>query len=337
MVETREYKFKIQELTEAGQFEGYGAVSGNKDSYDEVIEPGAFRKTLRENKTFPLLWQHRTDSPIGLVDIKAEDDIGLPVMGDINLETGLGKEAYSLLRQFTDKGRPMGLSIGYQTIKDKVVDGIRYLKEIKLHEVSLVTFPANPLALVSGIKSVVPFQNLPLGVHASCWEAEAARARVRAWADAEDGPNQKYREAFIWCDGENPDRWESYKCQIGDVVDGELKAIPNAIFGVAGALQGAMDIDVPEADKQRIKNHIGRYYTKLERVSPWEEKDSKKETVLAFVSALKADGFDDSQIKALVDEAVSIRIAQSDLEAALEMVKSFREDEIDGRVKGTQG
>lgn len=336
MIETREYKFKVQELTEAGQFEGHGSISGNKDSFDDIVESGAFKKTLRENKVFPLLWQHQTSSPIGLVDIKGEDDMGLPVIGDINLETTLGREAYSLLKQFTDAGRPMGLSIGYETIKDKVVEGIRYLKEIKLHEISLVTFPANPLALVSGVKSVVGFQDLPLTSHADSWDRGGAEGRIRKWAGAEDGPNEKYREAFIWCDSENPDKWESYRCQIGDVVDGELKAIPNAILEVAGALQGAVSIDIPEVDRQRARNHIGRYYNKLNRVSPWEEKNSKIETVLAFVSALKADGFDDSQIIALVDRAVSTRVTHTDLEAAVEMVKSFRED-YDGRVTGTQG
>lgn len=335
MVETKEYKFRVQELNEAGQFEGHGAVIGNKDEQDDVIEPGAFKKTLRENKTFPLLWQHQTDSPIGLVDIKGEDDMGLPVLGDINLETVLGREAYSLLKQFTDKGRPMGLSIGYQTIKDKVVDGVRYLKEIKLHEVSLVTFPANPLALVSGVKAVASFKDLPLAVGNIALPAgvslaeypKEAESRVRKWAGAEDAPNEKYAQAFIWHDVSNPDDWDSYKFQIADVIDGGLQVVPSALFAAAGVLQGTTGrLGIPEVDRQRAKNYIGRYYAKLDRTPPWNEKGTRRETVIAFMSAMKADGLDNSQMKALVDEVVPTRVALTDLEAAVEMVKSFRGD-----------
>jgi HK97 family phage prohead protease len=45
------------------------------------------------------------------------------------------------------------LSIGFETVKSKVVDGVRHLSELRLWEVSLVTFAANPQALVTGVKS----------------------------------------------------------------------------------------------------------------------------------------------------------------------------------------
>ena len=50
-----------------------------------------------------------------------------------------------------------GLSIGYDNVKSKVVDGVRRLSELKLWEISLVTFPMNPAAQVMGVKTVDDF------------------------------------------------------------------------------------------------------------------------------------------------------------------------------------
>ena len=46
-----------------------------------------------------------------------------------------------------------GLSVGYQVIRDEVTEGIRKLIELRLFEVSLVTFPMNPAATVNAVKS----------------------------------------------------------------------------------------------------------------------------------------------------------------------------------------
>jgi phage head maturation protease len=46
-----------------------------------------------------------------------------------------------------------GLSIGYDSVKDKVENGVRRLSELKLWEISLVTFPMNPVAQVTGVKN----------------------------------------------------------------------------------------------------------------------------------------------------------------------------------------
>ena len=54
---------------EAGTFTGYGSVFGVTDSYNEVVDKGAFVKSLekmaRLERSLPILWQHRTDEPIG--------------------------------------------------------------------------------------------------------------------------------------------------------------------------------------------------------------------------------------------------------------------------------
>jgi len=150
-MEIKTFNFKLtKELDENGSFSGYASVFDVKDSYEEIVEKGAFKKTLGESKTFPLLWYHWPDNVLGIVEGE-EDEKGLFVEGKLNLEVQAAREKHALLRQKAIKG----LSIGFTTIKDKISENIRYLKEIKLWEVSLVTFQANPKALVEAVKAAV--------------------------------------------------------------------------------------------------------------------------------------------------------------------------------------
>ena len=140
--------------TEYGYFEGYGSVFGNTDLGNDVIQKGAFRESLknREAKEVKLLYQHKSDMPIGVFDEIVEDDHGLVVKGRLALKTQAGQEAYELLKM----GALDGLSIGFKINPKKVSyedrGQKRILKEVDLMEVSLVTFPMNPQATVTQVK-----------------------------------------------------------------------------------------------------------------------------------------------------------------------------------------
>lgn len=133
-----------------GYFEGYGSVFGNVDSYNEVVDKGAFKECLKELMP-ALLWQHRMSEPIGVYLEAKEDEKGLWVRGQLNLDVQQGREAYALLKQ----GAFSGLSIGFYTLEDYYDEKtrVRHLKKVHLMEVSLVTFPANGKANVTGVKS----------------------------------------------------------------------------------------------------------------------------------------------------------------------------------------
>lgn len=152
---TRDFCFELKALNEDGTFEGYGSVFGVKDSYDEIVAPGAFAESLNQQKsggTLPaMLWQHRSAEPIGVYTSMVEDHLGLKVSGQLALATVRGAEAYALLKMKAISG----LSIGFNTREDSFdrVTGIRTLKKVDLWEVSLVTFPANESARVQGVKS----------------------------------------------------------------------------------------------------------------------------------------------------------------------------------------
>jgi HK97 family phage prohead protease len=134
-----------------GTFKGYGSVFGVVDSYKEVVDPGAFKESLKKDGMPALLWQHRSDQVIGVYTVAKEDQHGLYIEGQLNLETQQGREAYALLKQ----GALNGLSIGFRPLVEEVnkETGVVHLKKVRLYEVSIVTFPANEDATVNAVKS----------------------------------------------------------------------------------------------------------------------------------------------------------------------------------------
>jgi len=157
-MENKTLDFEIKELTEEGKFSGYLSTFGNADYGGDVVDPGAFKKTLRENKTFPLAWQHQFGTPdlfVGSFEAK-EDEKGLFINGEFFTDQEGGLKAYKLVKKFFEKGIKVGLSMGYKTIKDvleKIEGGfLRHLKEVKLKEGSITLFPMNELARVETVK-----------------------------------------------------------------------------------------------------------------------------------------------------------------------------------------
>lgn len=146
---------KIEDMGDNGQFAGYGSVFGNKDSYGDIVMPGAFKRSLaahRKAKSMPkLFWQHDSWVPIGKWTRIEEDDHGLLCEGQLNMEVQKAREAYALLKA----GDIDGLSIGYRVVKadeDQTLGALQ-LKELSLIEVSVVSLPANALATVETVKA----------------------------------------------------------------------------------------------------------------------------------------------------------------------------------------
>src|SRR5262249_6008409 len=104
-----------------------------------------FTKTLAASKSRPLYYNHRIS--IGTVQL-TDTPAGLGAKGKLSLDLQDGKDAYTRLRD----GIIKSMSIGYQAIQQDLKDGIRYVTEIKLYEVSLVEMPANPEAVITAVK-----------------------------------------------------------------------------------------------------------------------------------------------------------------------------------------
>ena len=140
-----------KEPDQDGVFEGYASVFGVVDQGMDVVERGAFRKSLGSRKV-KMLWQHDMSQPIGVWDEIYEDERGLFVRGRLLKEVEKGREAMALLRA----GAIDSMSIGYRTMEAMPEgDGrVRKLMEVDLFEISLVTFPMLPDAKVTNVKSI---------------------------------------------------------------------------------------------------------------------------------------------------------------------------------------
>lgn len=143
------FKFQVKDISENGTFSGYASTFGNEDLGGDIVAPGAFKKTIKENPDVPILWSH--DELIGVNKAAEEDRKGLYVEGELNLDVQRGREAYALAKQRAVKG----LSIGFSPVTvdySRAKEGIRILKEVKLYEYSLTPFPMNERAGISSIK-----------------------------------------------------------------------------------------------------------------------------------------------------------------------------------------
>lgn len=147
-----------------GEFIAYASVFGNKDSYGDVVMPGAFAKTLTEwvksGDMIPVLFAHNMSDPdfnIGGI-LKAEEDaVGLKVHNQLDLENPKALQTYRLL-----KGRRIRqMSFAYDEIDSgpAVHDGenVWELRELKLYEVSVVTVGANQETEILAVKQMPNF------------------------------------------------------------------------------------------------------------------------------------------------------------------------------------
>lgn len=151
-------EFEIKTIDEKGSFSGYASVFNVVDRGRDVVVPGAFKRTLAEhdakNTRPPMLWQHDLREPVGTFSTIREDKKGLYVEGTLLVdEDATAKRVYAHMKA----GSVRGLSIGYYiaTGGDEWDDAkaVRRLKDIDLHEISLVTIPMNDSARVTAVKA----------------------------------------------------------------------------------------------------------------------------------------------------------------------------------------
>ena len=120
------------------RFAGYAAVFDRVDRGGDVVRRGAFGRLPRD---VPLLWEHEAGRLVGRVEYCAEDRRGLRVIGRV-----LDARAAGLLRVRAVNG----LSFGYR-VRHARGSGPRELTGLELVEVSLVSFPMQPLAMVHAV------------------------------------------------------------------------------------------------------------------------------------------------------------------------------------------
>lgn len=133
-----------------------------KDSYNDVIERGSFTKSIAKHEArrkrtndphlLPYLWQHERHEVLGGIKALTEDSKGVIYSAHLVPSVKRAQECMDLMEQHI-----LGSSFGYDPNDFKYYGQVRHLKEIHLHEVSAVTFPANPHANVIGVKQASTF------------------------------------------------------------------------------------------------------------------------------------------------------------------------------------
>lgn len=132
----------------AGVVKGYGSVFGNVDSDGDIINRGAYKKTIEENgNRVKYLYQHDMDKPLGKIVKLGEDDKGLYFEAEIP-KTTLGKDVIELMKA----GVITENSVGILPIQKDNSGEYRQLNEVKLYEISAVTLAANDQAILLDVK-----------------------------------------------------------------------------------------------------------------------------------------------------------------------------------------
>lgn len=167
-----------------GTFEGVGAAFHNIDKVKDIIAKGAFQDDLPEFLSSGFIGgqDHNWTSPIGHPYEAKEVDGGLSFKAVFdNTPDGQSTRAKMAVNPISGRATIQKLSIGYKTIESKQLDeqevksywdsagykpspadlerskgGVRLLTKLKLFEVSPVLHPANDLAAIHGVKSLVP-------------------------------------------------------------------------------------------------------------------------------------------------------------------------------------
>lgn len=123
------------------------ATTPTADRMGDIVEPDGAKFTL----PIPLLWQHNSSQPIGLVTEATVTKKGIEIVATIS--RGLTEridEAWKLIKG----GLVRGLSIGFSPIEYALLkDGGYRFVTWSWHELSAVTIPANAEASIQSIKS----------------------------------------------------------------------------------------------------------------------------------------------------------------------------------------
>lgn len=135
----------------AGIVKGYGSIFGNVDSDGDIINKGAYRKTVEESGSrVKYLYQHDMDKPLGKMRELYEDEKGLVFEAEIP-KTQLGKDVIELMKS----GVITENSVGIIPVKKEMQDGYRHINEVRLFEISAVTLAANDQAMILDVKGNV--------------------------------------------------------------------------------------------------------------------------------------------------------------------------------------
>jgi HK97 family phage prohead protease len=322
--------FEVKNLTEDDDFwyfQGYASTFGNIDRGDDVISRGAFVESLR-NITPRVYWNHDGQQPpIGKSIESFEDEKGLFVRARMPKDDVF--VSGRIMPQLKN-GSIDSMSIGFNVIADRIENKeskrVRIIDKLVLWEYSLVNIPMNPDARVLGIKSFVPYQDLPISKNENgepdierAWNPVEATGRINKFFNITDQATSDYKKAFLWYDKENESNLTAYKIPIADIIDDKLVVAPRAIFAAAALIRGVRGgVNISREDRNGVIESINKYYKKMGMESPFEEGKSLVDTFNLF-----------SHIKDCSDFLKNFGLTNKECTALISQIKKFQKQSDD--------
>ena len=143
--ENNEGEFTYSFSGYASVFDKPYGVRDSKGTYTETIKPGAFKKTLQEQDDVRFLINHDgiplARSSSGTLKLE-EDEYGLFVQADLDPNNPKVAEVASAMK----RGDLNEMSFAFAAIRDDFSGEKRDVQEVRLFDVSVVTYPANSYA-----------------------------------------------------------------------------------------------------------------------------------------------------------------------------------------------
>lgn len=205
----------VDEGLDVGQFTAYASVFGTVDAMGDVVESGAFANTLtdweKSGAPIPVYWSHQMSADpllnLGHVLSANEDDHGLLVTAQLDVEHN-EKAAYTY--QLMKGRRVKEMSFAYDVLDSEERDGGGLdLKELKLHEVSVVPVGANPDTEVLDVKSEPAFQRYQVWAKAGRVISAKNEATLRAALDSLSGASKAITEILSMLGDGNNDQGQA--------------------------------------------------------------------------------------------------------------------------------
>jgi HK97 family phage prohead protease len=337
---------KIDGRTVTGIYSTFGV----KDAYNDIVHPGAYLKTLKENmRRIKFLWMHNPFEP-PTAAIKSAQEVGkdgLPerILKDFPDATG----GLEVTREYLDTPRGNEIltgikadaitegSIGYDPIKsdEEINEGqtIRNLREIKLWDISDVTWGANAATVTAKFreyglvepKAAIGYRDTGTADEGQKWSAPGLGDFTdKTWEELSDADKTRIANHYVWSSEMPPDNFGSLKLPHHMAgTSGIGKAVWAGVSAAMGALLGARGgVDIPEGERKAVYNHLAKHYDQFGKDVP-DFKLVELCTLTRKVGILKAEGMDK------VINARNIEHLNKALEELEEVLKSAEPSSVD--------
>jgi HK97 family phage prohead protease len=253
---------------------GIASVFGVIDSYGEIVQKGAFKKTIAENLSrIKHLWRHDSwEPPIATInELKEASKRSLPkevlakfpeATGGLEvtrtyLDTPRGNEILAGIQ--ADPPAINEMSFGFDVIKSSITEAgdkskIKNLLEVALWDTSDVVWGANPATVAS--KALLPFKATDPAPIDTGWSRETQLKQ----AEIND-----LKMACAWFRSDTPESKEAYLLPHHESA-GNYRVI---WLGVKAAMNALLsDIFIPKADLRGVYDHLVKHYEQFEQEPP---------------------------------------------------------------------